>query len=102
MVRLARSAGLMVHRHRDRVTVYLHGACVGAGIEVPAFAGKVVASADAWCQLPELSLELTSGAGGAVSVTRRIGRWRKAWMVLSGERVPAGRALEWGLVDRIE
>lgn len=75
---------------------------VGAGIEVPAFAGKVVAFADAWCQLLELSLGLIPGAGGTVSVTRRIGRWRTAWMVLSGERVPAGRALEWGLVDRIE
>lgn len=102
VVRLARSAGLMVHRHRDRVTAHLHGACVGAGIEVPAFAGTVVAAPDMWCQLPELSLGLIPGAGGTAGVPGRIGRWRTAWMVLSGERVSAARALEWGLVDRIE
>ncbi|NUU22677.1 MAG: enoyl-CoA hydratase/isomerase family protein, partial [Streptomycetaceae bacterium] len=101
VVRLARSAGLMVHHLRDRVTPHLHGACVGAGIEVPAFAATVVADPSAWCQLPELSLGLVPGAGGTVSVTHRIGRWRTAWMVLTGARVPAEQALGWGLFDRI-
>ncbi|WTW98690.1 enoyl-CoA hydratase/isomerase family protein [Streptomycetaceae bacterium NBC_01309] len=102
VVRLARSAGLRVHRDRDRITPYLHGACVGAGIEVPAFAATVVAAPDAWCQLPELSLGLIPGAGGTASVTARIGRWRTAWMALTGARVTARHALAWGLVDRIE
>ncbi|HSA50817.1 MAG TPA: enoyl-CoA hydratase/isomerase family protein [Yinghuangia sp.] len=102
VTRLARSAGLLVHQNRDRVTPYLHGACVGAGIEVPTFAETVVADPDAWFQLPELSLGLVPGAGGTVSVTKRIGRWRTAWMVLSGERVTPEQGLAWGLVDRIE
>ncbi|WP_436774963.1 enoyl-CoA hydratase/isomerase family protein [Yinghuangia sp. YIM S09857] len=102
VVRLARSAGLRVHRDRDRVTPYLHGACVGAGIEVPAFAATVVAAPDAWCQLPELSLGLIPGAGGTASVTARIGRWRTAWMTLTGARLSAQHALAWGLVDRVE
>ncbi|UGQ13277.1 enoyl-CoA hydratase/isomerase family protein [Yinghuangia sp. ASG 101] len=102
VTRLARSAGLLVHRNRDRVTPYLHGACVGAGIEVPAFAATVVADPGAWFHLPELTLGMVPGAGGTVSVTGRIGRWRTAWMVLSGEHVTAARGLAWGLVDRIE
>jgi enoyl-CoA hydratase/carnithine racemase len=36
-----------------------------------------------------------------VSVVRRIGRWRAAWLMLSGERLPPPTALRWGLVDEI-
>lgn len=85
----------------DRVSVEVHGACIGSGIEFPAFAGKLCARADAHFQLPELRYGLIPGAGGCVSVTRRIGRQRTAWMVLSGKRVNAQRAKQWGLVDRL-
>lgn len=100
-VRMAASAGLAVHRLRDRVRPVLHGACVGAGIEVPAFAAHVTARADAFFQLPELRMGLVPGAGGTVSVTRRIGPWRTAYLVLSGVRIDAVTALEWGLVDEL-
>lgn len=85
----------------DRVEVHVHGACVGSGIEFPAFAGRIIASADTWLQLPELKFGLIPGAGGCVSIARRIGRQRTAWMVLSGRRVDAQTALEWGLVDEL-
>lgn len=100
-VRMAASAGLAVHRLRDRVRPVLHGACVGAGIEVPAFAAHVTARPDAFFQLPELRMGLVPGAGGTVSVTRRIGPWRTAYLVLSGVRIDAVTALEWGLVDEL-
>lgn len=51
--------------------------------------------------LPELSLGLIPGAGGTVSVTRRIGRWRTAYLILSGRTIDAATALRWGLVDEI-
>ncbi|CNJ87542.1 enoyl-CoA hydratase%2C EchA8_4 [Mycobacterium tuberculosis] len=51
--------------------------------------------------LPELSLGLIPGAGGTVSVTRRIGRWRTAYLVLSGRLIDAATALDWGLVDAV-
>lgn len=99
VVRLARSAGWAVHGLRDRVRPVLHGACIGAGIEVPAFADHVVARPDATFSLPEVGFGLLPGAGGTVSVTRRIGRWRTAYLALSGQRVGVDRALDWGLVD---
>jgi enoyl-CoA hydratase/carnithine racemase len=102
VVRLVASAGAAVHRLRARVVPRVHGACIGAGIEVPAFADRVAASADAWFQLPELSMGLVPGAGGTVSITRRIGRWRTAYLALSGRPVDAATALEWGLVDELE
>ncbi len=84
------------------LNVYVQGACVGAGLEIAAFAGRLTASSNAWFQLPELSMGLIPGAGGCVSVPRRIGRQRAALMMLSGKRINAATALRWGLIDAIE
>ena len=85
-----------------RVEARVHGACIGSGIEFPAFAGRVFAAGDSHFQLPELKFGLIPGAGGCVSIARRIGRQRTAWLALSGERIRAPQALQWGLVDAIE
>ena len=42
-----------------------------------------------------------SHPGGTVSVVRRIGRWRAAWMMLDGGDVGAAQARAWGLVDEV-
>lgn len=98
-VRTTRSAARLLAALAERVEVRVQGACVGAGIELAAFAGRVVAREDAWFALPEVAMGLVPGAGGTVSLTRRIGRQRTAWMALSGARVDVATALEWGLVD---
>lgn len=85
----------------DRVEARVHSACIGAGIELPAFARRVVAAPDAFFQLPELDFGLIPGAGGTVSIPRRIGRQRAAWLMLSGKKIGAKQALAWGLVDAI-
>ncbi|MCX7062284.1 MAG: enoyl-CoA hydratase/isomerase family protein [Gammaproteobacteria bacterium] len=85
----------------DRLRVHLHGACIGAGIELPSFASHIDADPGAWFQLPELRYGLIPGAGGCVGIARRIGRQRTAWLVLSGQRIGAVRALTWGLVDAL-
>ncbi|MFJ9127772.1 enoyl-CoA hydratase/isomerase family protein [Streptomyces sp. NPDC102340] len=102
LVRLDRAPWRLLDRLRDRVTVRVQGAAVGAGIEMAAFAGRVVAAPGAFFALPEVDMGLVPGAGGTVSVPRRIGRWRAAWMMMGGARVDAGTALRWGLVDAIE
>jgi enoyl-CoA hydratase/carnithine racemase len=81
--------------------VHVRGACIGASLEFAAFAGRVTASSDAWFQLPELAMGILPGAGGCVSVPRRIGRQRAAFMMLSGKRIDARTALDWGLIDAI-
>ncbi len=86
----------------ERARVRVHGACVGAGVELPAFAAEVIAREDAWFQLPEVGMGLVPGAGGTASLPRRIGRQRTAWLALSGERLDATRAAAWGLVDGLE
>ena len=100
--RTTRSAATLIHRLRARVEARLHGACIGAGIELPAFAGRVVAREDAFFQLPEVGMGLVPGAGGTASILPRIGRRRLAYMAITGKRIDAATALEWGLVDAVE
>lgn len=100
-IRTTRSAGYWIQRVAERVHVRIHGACVGSGIELPAFAAHVTAAPDLRVQLPEVGMGLIPGAGGTVSLPRRIGRQRTAWLALTGDRVDAGTALAWGLVDEI-
>ena len=99
LVRLQQSAALAVHRLEPRVRAVLHGACIGAGIEVPSFAGRVQAAGDTRIRLPELSMGLVPGAGGTVGITHRIGRWRTAFLALTGRDIGVETALSWGLVD---
>lgn len=86
---------------RDRCTFHLHGTCIGAGIELPAFAARLVAKPDSTFRLPEVGMGLIPGAGGCVSIPRRIGRQRTAHMAVLGKAVDAEQALAWGLIDAI-
>ena len=79
----------------------IHGQILGSGLEMSAFCGWISCHPDTVLGLPELSLGLIPGAGGTLSVTRRIGRWRTAYLVLSGRMVDPVTALRWGLVDEI-
>jgi len=44
---------------------------------------------------------LLPGAGGTVSLPRRIGRQRTAWLAFTGARIDAETALAWRLVDAL-
>jgi hypothetical protein len=99
LIRLERSIGAVVARLADRTTVQLHGASYGSGIELAAFAGRVIAHPATTIALPELGLGLVPGAGGTVSLPARIGRHRTALLALTRQPIDAPTALAWGLVD---
>jgi len=100
-IRLLRMPAQYLAPEASRYTFHLHGACIGAGIEMPAFAGRLVASSDTFFHLPEVGMGLVPGAGGCVSIPRRIGRQRMNFLAITGQRLSAEEALEWGLVDEI-
>lgn len=102
LIRTTQSAAPWLVRCGSRTTATVHGACVGAGTELPAFVAQVVARPDATFQLPEVPMGLIPGAGGTVSLPRRIGRQRTAYMAITGATIDAATALAWHLVDRIE
>jgi enoyl-CoA hydratase len=101
LIRSRSLPALSIGARADLLDVHVQGACIGAGLEIAAFAARLTASSQAWFQLPELSMGLIPGAGGCVSVPRRIGRQRTLLMILSGRRVNAQTALHWGLIDAI-
>lgn len=101
VIRLQTSIGAAIAACAERVTFRVHGACYGSGIELPAFASRVTASADATFALPEVGLGLIPGAGGTVSMTRRIGAARMLELGLSRQAIDAPTALAWGLIDEI-
>jgi enoyl-CoA hydratase/carnithine racemase len=101
-LRTARSCAALLHRLGERAAVRLHGACIGSGIEIAAAASRRIAAQGTFFQLPELKMGLIPGAGGTVSIPRAIGRHRTLWLVLSGARLGAAKALAWGLIDEIE
>lgn len=100
-IRLLRMPAQYLAACADRYTIRVHGACIGAGIEMPAFAKQIVAASDTIFQLPEVNMGLIPGAGGCVSIPRRIGRQRTAYLAISGEPIGAQLALQWGLIDAV-
>ena len=102
LLRLARSPARLLAEVADRVVVHLHGDAVGSGIELAAFAHRVTAAPGTRISLPEVHLGLIPGAGGTVSLPRRIGRYRTLYLALVAESVDAATALDWGLVDAVD
>jgi hypothetical protein len=101
-VRTQAGAGPLIHALGDRIEARVHGPCIGAGLELAAFAGTVVAAEGSTFRLPETGMGLIPGAGGTVSVARRIGRWRTLCLALAGRPLAVPTALAWGLVDLVD
>lgn len=100
-IRLATLPAHAIAACAHKLEVHIQGACVGSGLEMAAFARHITASPQAWFHLPELAMGLIPGAGGCVSVSRRIGRHKAAQLILSGRRISADTALQWGLIDAL-
>lgn len=101
-VRSVRSAAFWIDRLAAKTRVMVHGTCVGAGVELPAYAHDVSAHPDTTFRLPEVAMGLVPGAGGTVSIARRIGRQRLCYFALTNTEIDVTTALAWGLIDRIE
>jgi enoyl-CoA hydratase/carnithine racemase len=100
-LRTRSGAAALLHRVAARTEVRVHGACVGAGVELAAFAGRVSARPGSTFRLPEVGMGLIPGAGGTVSLPRRIGRWRTLDLALSGRPLDVVTAARWGLADEV-
>ncbi len=79
----------------------LHGFCFGAGIELPLFCDFRIAATDTQIALPEVTLGYIPSAGGTQMMPRVIPPGAAPGLVLSGDRIDAAQALEWGLVNQV-
>jgi enoyl-CoA hydratase len=82
------------------VVARLHGAVIGAGLEIAAACDLRIAAGDARFSMPEVRLGIPSVVEAAL-LPRLMGSGRAAWLVLTGEAIDARRALAWGLVEEV-
>jgi enoyl-CoA hydratase len=82
------------------VVARLHGAVIGAGLEIAAACDLRVAAEGTKFSMPEVRLGIPSVVEAAL-LPRLMGSGRAAWLVLTGEAIDARRALEWGLVEEV-
>jgi enoyl-CoA hydratase/carnithine racemase len=83
------------------VVAAIHGYCLGGGLEIALACDVRVATRDAQFGFPEVRLGLLPGGGGTQRAPRLIGAGHAAWLIMSGERIPAEQAERWGLVDLV-
>jgi enoyl-CoA hydratase len=82
------------------VVARLHGAVIGAGLELAAACDLRVAARGTRFAMPEVRLGIPSVVEAAL-LPRLIGSGRTAWLVLTGEAIDAERAQQWGLVESV-
>ncbi len=80
----------------------INGACAGGGLELALGCHARVAGPRARLGLPEVKLGLVPGAGGTQRLPRLIGVEAALELIVSGELVPAEKALALGIVDTLE
>jgi len=82
------------------VVARLHGAVIGAGLEIAAACDLRVAAEGTRFAMPEVRLGIPSVVEAAL-LPRLMGSGRAAWLVLTGEAIDARRAHEWGLIEQV-
>ncbi|MGN9766925.1 crotonase/enoyl-CoA hydratase family protein [Micromonospora sp. SD12] len=79
----------------------VNGAAVGAGCDLALMCDLRIASERAFFAESFVKLGIIPGDGGAWLLPRAVGAARAAEMALTGDRVDAATALDWGLVSRV-
>jgi enoyl-CoA hydratase/carnithine racemase len=81
------------------VVAAIHGYCLGGGLEIALACDFRIATRDAQLGFPEVNLGLLPGGGGTQRAPRLISPGRAKWLTMSGERIGAEQAAQWGLVE---
>ncbi|KZS72031.1 enoyl-CoA hydratase [Mycobacterium kansasii] len=79
----------------------INGPAIGAGCDLAMMCDIRVASERAWFAESFVQLGLIPGDGGTWFLQRIVGYERAAEMTLTGDRVDAATALQWGMVSRV-
>src|ERR671925_574930 len=90
-----------VRRLPKPVVAAVNGPAVGIGASLAFACDLVLAAESAFFGLAFVNIGLMPDGGSTLFVPAAVGKARAFQMALLGERVPAGRALDWGLVNRV-
>jgi 2-(1,2-epoxy-1,2-dihydrophenyl)acetyl-CoA isomerase len=83
------------------VVAAVNGPCAGAGCSLALAADIVIAARSAYFLQAFVNIGLIPDAGATWLLPRLVGRARALEMMMLGERIPAERALEWGMIARV-
>jgi 2-(1,2-epoxy-1,2-dihydrophenyl)acetyl-CoA isomerase len=83
------------------VLAAVNGPAAGIGASLALACDLVLARESAYLLLAFVNIGLVPDGGSSLLVPSRVGFARAAEMAMLGERIPAPRALEWGLVNRV-
>ena len=83
------------------VVAAVNGAAAGIGLSLALACDLVVAAESAYFLLAFVNIGLVPDGGSSLLVPTRVGFARAAEMAMLGERIAAGQALEWGLINRV-
>lgn len=83
------------------VVTAVRGAAAGIGCSLALAADFCVASETAYFLQAFVNIGLAPDGGASWMLPRLIGRARAAEMMMLGERVPAAKALDWGMIHRV-
>jgi enoyl-CoA hydratase len=89
----------LIERAPIPVIAAVRGFCLGGGCELSLSCDFIVAAEDAVFAQPEINIGVIPGWGGSRRLTRAIGVARARHWIFTGEKVPAQKAYEDGLVD---
>ncbi|GAB2759413.1 crotonase/enoyl-CoA hydratase family protein [Salinifilum aidingensis] len=94
-------AGITEARNDKPLIAAVEGHALGGGFEIALSCDLIVAADGATFALPEVKRGLIAGGGGTVRLPRRIPHHLAMELLLTGEAIPARRAAEIGLVNRV-
>ncbi len=83
------------------VVAAVHGPAVGIGCSLALAADLVLASESAYFLLAFVNIGLVPDGGSSAFIPARIGFTRAIELAMLGERLPAAKALEWGLINAV-
>lgn len=94
-------AGIVRHWIPKPVIAAVNGFALGGGTEIVLAADLAVIDEDASLGLPEVRRGLLAAAGGVLRIHRQVPPKVAAEIALTGQPVPAARAYELGLVNKV-
>ena len=83
------------------VIAAVDGYCFGVGLELALSADIRLATERSEFALPEMRLGMIPGSGGTQRLARLIGLSRAKYHVMTGNRISAAKAADWGLVAHV-
>ena len=90
-----------IHRLLKPSIAAVNGYALGGGLETALSCDIRISSTNASFAAPEIKLGWIGGGGMAAMLAHSIGLSNAALMIMTGDPIDAGRALQWGLVSEV-